>query len=74
MPMGTRENLDALYAKQNLVIAEAARLETERDSLDPDGADANAHYLLELKIVALRQESTRISSRVSEILDRDLQR
>ena len=74
MPVGAQDNLDKLYAKQQLLIDEAARLEGERDRLDPDGPDANRHYLLELQIVALREESTRISAHISDILERDLQR
>jgi hypothetical protein len=66
--------LDKLYAMQKLLTEEAARQEGERDRLDPDGPDANRHYLLELQIAALRQESSRISSRISDILERDLQR
>jgi hypothetical protein len=50
------------------------RLESERDRLDPDGVDADRHYILEIEIAALRQESSRISSRISDVLERDLQR
>jgi hypothetical protein len=74
MPIGAQDNLDELYAKQQLLTDEATRLEDERDRLDPDGPDANRHYILELQIAALREESTRISSRISDVLDRDLQR
>ena len=74
MPIGAQDNLDELYAKQQLLTDEAARLEDERDRLDPDGPDANRHYLLELQIDALRQESSRVSSRISDVLERDLQR
>jgi hypothetical protein len=74
MPIGAQDNLDELYAKQQLLTDEATRLEDERDGLDPDGPDANRHYILELQIAALREESTRISSRISDVLDRDLQR
>jgi hypothetical protein len=45
-----------------------------RDRLDPDGPDADHHYILEIKIAALRQESSRIDSRISDVLERDLQR
>ena len=74
MPVGAQDNLDKLYARQQLLTGEAARLEGERDRLDPDGPDANRHYLLELQIVALREESSRISAHISDILERDLQR
>ena len=74
MPMGAHDHLDDLYAKQRVLTEEAARLEDERDLLDPDGADANHYYILEIKIAALLQESTRIASRISDVLERDLQR
>ena len=74
MPIGARDNLDELYAKQQVLADEATRLEGERDGLDPDGPDASRHYILELQIAALREESTRISSRISDVLERDLQR
>lgn len=74
MPIGAQDNLDKLYAQQQLLTDAAAHLEDERDRLDPDGPDASHHYLLELQITALREEFSRISSRISDILDRDLQR
>lgn len=74
MPIGAHDNLDELYAKQRLLNEEASRLEEERDRSDPDGSDANRHYLLELQIEALREESTRIGAHISDILERDLQR
>jgi uncharacterized small protein (DUF1192 family) len=72
--MGAQDNLDKLYARQHLLTDEATRLEGERDRLDPEGPHANRHYILELQIAALRQESSRISARISDILERDLQR
>lgn len=74
MPIGAQDNLDELYAKQQLLSDAAANLEDERDRLDADGPDASRHYLLELQITALREEFSRISSRISDILERDLQR
>jgi hypothetical protein len=74
MPIGAQEHLEELYAKQRLLTDEATRLENERDRLDPDGADADHHYILEIKIAALREESSRIDSRISDVLERDLQR
>jgi len=74
MPIGAQDKLDKLYEKQRLLTDEATRLEGERDGLDPDGPDASRHYILELQIAALREESTRISSRISDVLERDLQR
>lgn len=74
MPIGARDNLDQLYAQQQLLSDAAAHLEDQRDRLDPDGPDASRHYILELQITALREEFSRISSRISDILERDLQR
>ena len=74
MPIGAQDNLDKLYGKQQMLTDEAARLEGDRDRLDPDGPDASRHYLLELQITALLEESSRISAHISDILERDLQR
>jgi hypothetical protein len=74
MPVGAHDHLDELYRKQTLILEEAANLETARDLLDADGPDAIRHYILELQIAALREESTRIAARISDILERDLQR
>jgi hypothetical protein len=74
MPIGAHDHLEELYAKQRMLTDEAARMEQERDRIDPDGPDANRHYVLELEIAALRQESSRIGSRISDVLERDLQR
>jgi hypothetical protein len=74
MPIGAQDRLDELYAKQRLLTEEAERLECERDRLDPEGPDANRHYILEIEIAALRQEASSISSRISDVLERDLQR
>jgi hypothetical protein len=74
MPVGAHDHLDDMYRKQSLLLEEATRLEDARDLLDPDGPDATRHYILELQITALREESTRIASRISDILERDLQR
>jgi hypothetical protein len=72
--MGAHENLDELYAKQRLLTDETARLEEERDRLDSNAPDKNRQYFMGLQIEALRQESTRISAHISDILERDLQR
>ncbi len=71
MPIGARDHLESLYARQRLLSAEAARLESERDALDDD---ANRSYILELEITALREEATRISARIADVIERDLQR
>ena len=74
MPIGAQEHMEELYAKQRLLADEATRLENVRDRLDPDGADADHHYILGIEIAALRQESSSINSRISDVLERDLQR
>jgi hypothetical protein len=73
MPIAARNNLDELYAKQRLLQEEAARLERERDLLDP-GSDADRCYILDLESRSLREEVTRLGSSISDILERDLQR
>jgi uncharacterized small protein (DUF1192 family) len=71
MPTGAHDSLQKLYDRQNLLSEEAGRLEAERDSLDED---ADRHYILELEIAALREEVSRISARIADVLERDLQR
>ena len=61
MPLAAKNNLDELYAKQRIVQREAERLEQERDALDPESR-------------ALWEESTKLGSTISDILERDLQR
>lgn len=63
-----------MYARQRLLKDEASRLEEERDRLDSGGAHADRLYILVIEIDALREESTRISARISDVLERDLQR
>ena len=53
---------------------EAARLEYERDQLETSDQDPDRRYILELEIAALREESTRMGSRIAYMLERDLQR
>ena len=74
MTVGAQDHLDELYHKQNLLLEEATHLEGARDLLDADAAGANRSYILELQITALREESSRIAARISDILERDLQR
>jgi hypothetical protein len=74
MPIGAHDHLDALYAKQRLLIEEATRLENEHDALGSEGHEADRRYILDLEVTALREESTRISSRIADVLERDLQR
>jgi hypothetical protein len=74
MPMGAQDSLQKLYDRQRLLSDEAARLEGERDQLDESGKDEDRHYILELEIAALREQASRISSRIADILERDLER
>ncbi len=71
MPTGAHDSLAKLYARQRLLFDEVARLEAERDALQPD---SDRRYILELQIVALREESTRYDARIADVLERDLER
>ena len=71
MPIGAQDHLDSLYARQRVLSAEATRLESERDTLE---VDSTRYYILEVEITALREEATRISARIADIIERDLQR
>jgi hypothetical protein len=75
MPIGAQDKLDSLYGLQRLLKDETARLETAHDALDSATTETDhRRYILELQIEALREEFSRISSRISDILERDLQR
>ena len=71
MPIGAQDHLSALYGRKRLLAEEAARHESERDVSQKD---SDRHYILELEIVALREEASRISARIADVLERDLQR
>jgi hypothetical protein len=75
MPIGSQDKLESLYDLQRLLKDETARLENARDSLEstPNEID-HRPYIFELQIEALREEFIRISARISDILERDLQR
>jgi hypothetical protein len=74
MPLAAKNNLDELYAEQRLLQDEAARLDRERDALEGAGAEADRLYILDLESRALWEESTKLGSAISDILERDLQR
>ena len=74
MPVAANNNLDELYASQRLLRNEATRLEIEYDSLDPNGPGPERRYILDIQIRALQEESTKLNSSISDILERDLQR
>jgi hypothetical protein len=71
MPTGAHDSLDKLYDRQKLLFDEVARLEAERNALDPS---SDRVYILELEIVALREDATRYSARIGDVLERDLER
>jgi hypothetical protein len=74
MPIGAHDHLDELYAKQRLLSDEATRLEVERSRLGAEGAQGNRCYILDIEIAALCEEVSRIAARISDVLERDLQR
>jgi hypothetical protein len=71
MPTGTHDHLQQLYQREKLLNEEAGRLQAERETLD---TDSDRTYILDIEIVALREESTRINARIADVLERDLQR
>jgi hypothetical protein len=71
MPIGAQDHLDDLYGRQRLLTDEATRLETERDLSEKN---SGRRYILDVEIVALREEASRINARIADVLERDLQR
>jgi hypothetical protein len=71
MPVGPHDSLPKLYRRQQLLSDEAERLEGLCSELAPD---SDAYYILELQITALREEASRVSARIGDVLERDLQR
>jgi len=71
MPTGSHDHLQQLYDREQRLNEEASRLEAERETLK---TDSDRTYILDIEIVALREESTRINARITDILERDLQR
>jgi hypothetical protein len=74
MPIGAQDSLQKLYDRQQLLSDEATRREDERDQLEESDQNPDRYYILEIEIAALRQESSRISARIADLLERDLQR
>jgi hypothetical protein len=72
MPLAAKDNLDELYVRQRLLQAEVDRLQEEFDQLNITSDDRR--YLLDIEIQALQAEATSVASRISDILERDLQR
>ena len=74
MPLAAKNNLDELYARHRLLQAEAERLEEHSDQLGDAAADRDRRYILDVQSNALREEATKLSASISDILERDLQR
>jgi cell division protein FtsB len=73
VPLAAKDSLDELYATQRLVQAEVDRLQQEYDGL-PQPSARLRRYILNVQIEALQEEATRLSARISDVLERDLQR
>jgi prefoldin subunit 5 len=73
VPLAATDKLDELYAVQRLVQAEVDRLQEEHDGLAEPSAHLRRH-ILNVQIEALQEEATRLSARISDVLERDLQR
>jgi hypothetical protein len=71
MPTGSHDHLQQLYEREKLLNEEVGRLDAERETLD---TNSDRTYILEIEIIALREEWTRINARIAEVLERDLQR
>ena len=63
--------MQQLYDREKRLNEEASRLEAERETLE---TDSDRTFILDIEIIALREESTRINARIADILERDLQR
>jgi uncharacterized small protein (DUF1192 family) len=74
MPLAAKDNLDELYARQRLLQGEVDRLQADYDASNPDSSGDDRRYLLDIEIEALQAEATSLASRISDILERDLQR
>ena len=73
MPLAANNNLDELYGLHRLLQQEADALEQQHDGLSPV-EHKDKRYVLALQMEALREEGTRLSAAISDILERDLQR
>jgi hypothetical protein len=73
MPLAANNNLDELYAMQRLLQGEVTRLQDEYDRCEAEAATDRC-YILDIEIAALQEEATQLASRISDILERDLQR
>jgi hypothetical protein len=66
--------LQELYARQRLVDQEAVRLGALLTQSPGEQDDSDRLYLVRLKIKAMDEESARLGSAISDVLERDLQR
>ena len=73
VPLAANDKLDELYAVQRVLQAEVDRLQQEHDDLR-EPAERLRRYILNVQIEALEEEATRLSARISDVLERDLQR
>jgi prefoldin subunit 5 len=73
VPLAANDKLDELYAVQRMVQAEVDRLQQEHDSLQEPQRHLR-RYILNVQIEALQEEATRLSARISDVLERDLER
>jgi prefoldin subunit 5 len=73
VPLAAKDNLDELYAVQQLLQEEIVRLQQEAEAL-LESQGSGRPYILNVQIEALQEEATRFSARISDILERDLQR
>ena len=73
VPLAANDKLDELYAVQRVLQAEVDRLQQEHDDLR-EPSERLRRYILNVQIEALQEEATRLSARISDVLERDLQR
>ncbi|HEY2683716.1 MAG TPA: hypothetical protein VGI93_09425 [Steroidobacteraceae bacterium] len=73
MVLPANDRLDDLYAIQRVLQEEVNRLQVMFDTED-DLSGSVRRYILNIQIEALQEEGTKLSARISDILERDLQR
>lgn len=73
MVLPANDRLDHLYAIQRVLQEEVSRLQLMFDQEDEVSGSVR-RYILTIQIEALQEEGTKLSARISDILERDLQR
>ena len=73
MVLPADDRLDELYAIQRVLQEEVNRLQLMLDAEDEVSGSVR-RYILNIQIEALQEEGTKLSARISDILERDLQR